>query len=244
MSTPRRLAYRFYQGFWTGLDWIFPPQCGGCGVKGARWCPDCQQGTQVISASICPCCGQLQANAGLCFSCRKNPPHYSAVRSWAAFRGPLRQAIHSLKYKRNVGLGEILSRQLLERLETLKWPVDLVAPVPLGVARLAERGYNQADLIARPLAMGMGISYKPRALSKTRDTRSQVDLSAAQRRQNVSGAFHALAELVKNQRILLVDDVMTSGATLDACAAACLDAGAQQVYGMTLARAILDSPVS
>lgn len=243
MLLPGRLDYRFYQWFWTGLDWLYPPTCAACGTKGTRWCPDCQQKVKIVQSHVCPCCGQLQPQGYICARCRASPPHYTAVRSWAVFGGSIRLAIHLLKYKRNVGLGEALSRHLVHLLETLDWQVDLLAPIPLGVARLAERGYNQADLIARPLALGMGISYKPRAISKVRDTPSQVDLSAAQRRQNVAGAFQAHAKLVKERRILLIDDVMTSGATLDACAAALLEAGARQVYGLTLARAVLSSQV-
>jgi ComF family protein len=173
----------------------------------------------------------------LCSTCQVEPPHFIAARAWAVFEGPVRQALHRLKYRRDLSLGEILSRPLVELLGDLNWTVDLVVPVPLGVARLHERGYNQATLLARPLALGYGLSFRPQALSRIRETRSQVGLSIAQRRENVSGAFQARTRWVSGRNVLVVDDVATSSATLDACARSLIAAGAAQVYGLTLARA-------
>jgi predicted amidophosphoribosyltransferase len=107
----------------------------------------------------------------------------------------------------------------------------------LGVARLKECGYNQAALLARPLALGCGLAFRPQALTRVRETRSQVGLSFVQRCENVSGAFQAWPDRVSGLNVLVVDDVATSSATLEACAAALLGAGANQVYGLTLARA-------
>jgi ComF family protein len=174
---------------------------------------------------------------GLCPRCRAAPPHFTAVRSWAVFAGPVRQAIHRLKYRRDLSLGETLARPLIGYLQELAWALDLVVPVPLGVARLKERGYNQATLLARPLALGCRLGFRPQALSRVRETRSQVGLSYAQRLENVSGAFQAHPRWVAGQRVLLVDDVATSSATMEACAGALAGAGAACVYGLTLARA-------
>jgi ComF family protein len=167
------------------------------------------------------------------------PPHYLALRSWAAFGGKVRNALHRLKYRRDVSLGEALSRPLSDYLQQLEWPIDLVLPVPLGTQRLAERGYNQAELLARPLALASGVRFRTNALWRSRETRSQVGLSANLRRENVAQAFRARPECVEGRKVLIVDDVTTSGATLDSCATALLDAGAQAVYGLTMARAVL-----
>jgi competence protein ComFC len=236
-----RPAYRLYRIAWAGLDWLYPPQCGGCSSPGARWCAGCQESVQLIRGPVCPVCGEPQPGVEICRSCQKNPPGYSALRSWAVFNGSLRNAIHRLKYYGDMALGEVLARPLIQLLHTFDWTVDLVVPVPIGVARLKERGYNQANLIAWPLALGCGLRFQPHALKKERETRSQVGLSAAQRRQNVAGAFAADPHRVAGKSVLVVDDVTTSGATIEACAHALRLAGAGEVFGLTLSRPLRGS---
>ena len=116
--------------------------------------------------------------------------------------------------------------------------MNLVIPVPIGAARKKERGYNQAALLAWPLAVGSAIPYCSQGLIKTRDTPSQVGLDSQQRRANVAGAFQARPRMVTGKCVLVVDDVTTSGATLEVCSSALLQAGASSVYALTLARAI------
>lgn len=235
-------AYRLYQVALAGLDLVYPPYCGGCKKPGARWCLACQQAARLVLPPFCEICGQSAPSGRLCLACRANLPAYCAVRSWAFFDGPLRQALHRLKYSGEITLGDALAQPLVSLLDSLSWPVDLVVPVPLGVARRAERGYNQAALLAWPLALRSGISYQSRAVRKVRETRSQVGLGVLQRFENVSGAFEAQADLVRAKTVLVVDDVTTTGATLQSMAQALLAAGCRQVYGLTLARAV-QSPV-
>jgi ComF family protein len=122
--------------------------------------------------------------------------------------------------------------------ESLGWTVDLVVPVPLGMRRLKERGYNQVGLIARPLALAMRLAYAPSALCRVRETRSQVGLTRAERHDNVHGAFQAAQRLVNGRKVLLMDDVATTGATLASCAEALCASGAQDVFALTVARAL------
>jgi competence protein ComFC len=230
-------VYRLYRSLWCGLDWLYPPSCAGCGRAGQHWCEDCQAGVQLLRGNICSRCGVLNNGRDPCAQCNASPPHFIQLRSWGVYEGLLRQALHRLKYRKDMALGEILARPLIDLLPTLAWPVDLLLPVPLGVARLAERGYNQSALLARPLALALCIPYRPQGLWRRRETRSQVELSAEQRRLNVQGAFLAETVMVKGRCVLVVDDIATSCATLDACALALLDAGALQVFCLTLARA-------
>lgn len=242
MSEPgyaARPVYRLYQLAWAGLDWLYPPYCGGCGARGARWCLDCQKNIEIIQGPYCQRCGQPLPNSGnaICPDCKHRSFRLTALRSWARFSGPLQNAIHRLKYKGDLALGDVLARPLMDLIRETSWAVDVVVPVPIGVARQAQRGYNQAALLAQPIALGLDFAYRPKAIEKIRDTRSQVGLTLSERLDNVKGAFRAKPELVKSKRVLLVDDVTTSGATVDACGKALFDAEAKQVFGITLARA-------
>jgi ComF family protein len=127
---------------------------------------------------------------------------------------------------------------MITKIEKLNWSLDLITSVPLGLVRFKERGYNQANLLARPIALFYKVPFSSRALSRIRETRTQVGLSVMERNENMSGAFQAKKGLVRGKNILVVDDVATSGATLNACAKALLDNGASKVYGFSLARAV------
>jgi competence protein ComFC len=165
-------------------------------------------------------------------------PYYKALRSWAIYKSEVRQAIHRLKYRRNMALGQILAVQIIAQLKNLEWPVEIVTPVPLGLARLAERGYNQASLIAKPVALYFRLPFETNIVKRQKETKSQVEMSSfALRRENVAGAFSADNSKVEGKKILLIDDVTTSGATMNACAKALREAGASEVYGYSLARA-------
>lgn len=233
----KRPAFTIYHIAWCAVDWLFPPRCGGCNRPGVRWCETCRGNAEKILPPFCPHCGDPLETPGTCLQCQNDPPHFTAARSWAVFRGRLRQALHRLKYYQDKGLGEALASELIYLLQEQNWHIGLVAPVPLGRQRLSERGYNQADLLARPLALACGLKYTPRAVQRMRETRSQVGLSLQERMHNVAGAFSADPQIVEGKTLLLVDDVTTTGATLNACSLAALQAGAAAVYAITLARA-------
>lgn len=230
-------AFRIYQLAWSALDWLYPPECGGCGQPGSRWCPVCQAGAQVIGVDICPICGQQQAAGEVCRQCAKNHPAFLAIRSWAVYQGTLREAIHRLKYKHDIALAEALAVHLIEVYNRMQWTVDLITAVPLGSKRLLERGYNQAGMLARPLALYNRKTFAPDAIRRIRETDSQVRLGPSERRANVQNAFEANTSLVSGKMVLVIDDVTTTGATIESCAQALRGAGAAGVYGLTLARA-------
>jgi len=174
----------------------------------------------------------------MCEKCKSKPPAYQMMRSWAVFDSPIQNGLHTLKYRRNIALGESIAIQMANYVRSLHWPVEILIPVPLGKKRLKERGYNQVGLVARPLAYQMRWTYEPDALWKTRETRSQVGLTAYQRDENVHDAYEADPTVVKRRSILLMDDVATTGSTISACTQAMISAGAQEVYVLTIARAL------
>jgi len=232
------LQRNIYRSVWSGLDWLFPPTCGGCGVLGVRWCLDCQNKVQVIGGIVCDSCGLPQDEAGLCARCNEDRPAYKLHRSWAVFEHPVQGALHRLKYRRDIGLGEALSNQITNFVIELNWPVDVLIPIPLGKQRLKERGYNQVAMIAMPLSVQLGLKYLPNALRRARETRSQVGLSAVERQENMRSAFRAVDTKILGRTVLLIDDVSTTGATLSSAAEALYVAGAMEVYAITIARAL------
>ncbi len=235
---PANLAYRAYQFIWESLDWLYPPTCGGCGTPGTRWCAECAAKTPEITQQICPICGNPNLNNNPCQRCQASRPHFAALRSYTVYSGSIREAVHRLKYQRDIGLGEMLSRLMINSLGKLNWSLDIITSVPLGLVRFRERGYNQATLLARPIALYMELPFSTKLITRARETQSQVGLSVVERRQNMEGAFRAAKKRVQGKNILVVDDVATSGATLNACAKALKDEGAANVYGFSLARAI------
>ena len=187
--------------------------------------------------------GESVVATGICPNCRVVSPTYESARAWGRMEGSVRAAIHRLKYHRDISLADTLAAQMLTVVKREGWQIDGVVPVPLGAARLRERGFNQAALLAFPLALGLGVPYWGRVLVRWRETRTQVGLSAPARRQNVAGAFRVVqADVIRGKTVLLVDDVMTTGATLDAAAHALRKGKAARVYALAAARAVLRAP--
>lgn len=231
------VPYKIYLGIWNAVDLVYPPACGGCGTPGSRWCLACTAQVEKIYPPVCNRCGRIVDSHRTCNACQTISPQFTSIQSWALYDGPVQSAIQRLKYKRDIALGEQLSRNLISLLSRTNWHIELITPVPLSIARQAERGYNQAAILSIPVALGLNIPYNPAALRKVRDTRSQVGLSLDQRRENIEGAFWADPKPAKGKRVLVIDDVVTSGATLNECAGALFAAGAVEVYGLTVAQA-------
>ncbi|MGQ9910089.1 MAG: ComF family protein [Candidatus Flexifilum sp.] len=208
----------------TLLDTLYPRACAGCGRIDHDLCPRCQRQLLHPAAPL------------LIDHC---PPPLTAAVATAHHAGIVREVIQTLKYDARPQLGAVLGQRVFAAFGQLKWTVDLIVPVPLHASRLRERGYNQSQRIAATVAAMSGIPLSTASLIRTRVTRSQVGLSGPERRQNLLNAFTAISAEVSQRRILLIDDVFTTGSTLSACATALHNAGAASVYGLTVSAARL-----
>lgn len=217
---------------------LFPARCLGCGERRVILCSACAPTIPWLSATVCPRCARDSREGGLCPACRRGGHALASARAACGFDGVARTAIHALKYRHARFLSAFLGRVLAEAVAVRPLEADLVVPVPLGPNRWRERGYNQSELIAGELARLTSLPPPtPGALAKPRDTRAQVGLSAAERRANLRGAFRCpTPALVAGRRCLVIDDVMTTGATLEACAESLRRAGATRVMGLVVAR--------
>ena len=225
------------------LDLIFPPRCCVCQRPGALLCHACCQDFPHVPPPICQICGQPTEAPGLCRVCRSKPLAIDGIRSAFLFEGSVRQAIHELKYRHRQSLAVTLAGLMADHWRSEPLPADLVVAVPLHPARLRERGYNQAELLARALGGMIGLPVLSSGLRRVRHTRPQMSLDAADRRGNVQDAFSYRAptrgdgNTVRGRRVLVIDDVCTTGSTLEACSLALKGAGAASVWGFALARA-------
>lgn len=208
------------------LGLLFPDRCAGCGRTGSLLCERC-------CASLRPYPAQRYA-----LSSRKagQSSLLDQIAIGFVFEGALREAVHTLKYNRVRRMAGPLSELLAQHLRDHPLPADALVPVPLHARRLSERGFNQSELLAQHLAARTGVPCMHNGLLRSRDTPHQVGLDAQQRRENVRAAFVWQSSTPPPQRVLLIDDVLTTGATLEACAETLRRAGAREVGALALAR--------
>jgi len=219
---------------------FFPPSCPVCGKEGGSGiCPTCMKGIRPIQPPLCTLCGAPFVSAALaehlCGGCMKSERSFSIARSAGLYEGTLLEAIHLLKYRGRTPLARPLASILAVTVDCAGY--DIITPVPLHRKRLQERGFNQSLLLARYLAKVARLSLDYVNLRRIRATAPQTGLQGRERRGNVKGAFS-----VKNsapftgKRVLLVDDVYTTGATVTECSGVLKAAGAREVGVLTLAR--------
>lgn len=244
------------------LDTVFPPRCPACGRlevgpfrgdvdrrQGASpatgFCRHCASELVPITSPICPQCGtpfvSREGPDHYCVKCLAETFHFEKARAYGIYSGALMKAIRAFKYGKKAGLSQPLGRMLQDGFRRYWRPgeIDLLLAVPLHDGRLRERGFNQAHLLARQWARKWGIRLDTAAMVRHRMTKPQTGLTLPARRRNVRGAFMVKRpDLVKGRRVLLVDDVLTTGATVDECARVLMKAGAECVDVLTLARVL------
>jgi len=238
------------------IDAILPRYCYHCGMllASAReegFCARCWSMIRLIKAPYCPCCGEpFRSPLALtyspefrCGACRANPPPFDRARAIGRYEGPLREAIHLLKYRGKLRLQQPLLQLVLAHFEA-HFPdgaYDAIVPVPLHRDRLMRREFNQAALLATGLARHLDIPVMEQSLARVRLTRPQVELSRRERRQNVRQAFAVTRPAaIEHKRVLVVDDVFTTGATLGEAARTLKAAGVARVDVFALARVLPD----
>ncbi len=222
---------------WRIIDLIYPPFCCYCGKIGYEICPECYSEIEIISNNnICLVCGGTIETGTNCSNCIKSHPSFEQARSWGVYIGVLRQVVQKIKYKRGFGIIEYITKPLVHFIKNWGISVDMIVPIPLGKNREIERGYNQSSLIAKPISEYFNIPMYEHALIRSRDTKSQVGLNYEERKINMKNAFRAEKSACENKSILLIDDIVTTGSTLNESAKALKLARAQKVFCFTVAR--------
>ena len=217
------------------LDLVFPRTCAGCGREGGYLCDECEDAIPRLEPPQCNVCS-APSRAALCAWCRSANQPFNGITAPYRWTGVVQELVYSLKY-RNVRasaprLAELMSAHLMGK----SMDADIIAPVPLHPSRERERGYNQSELLARQVSSSTEIPMDPELLARLRNTPPQVTMtSPEERRQNVVGAFECVGD-AQGKRVLLIDDVVTSGATVAECSAQLRKAGAATIWVLSLAR--------
>jgi len=227
------------------LDFALPPRCAGCGtIVGDvhSFCVDCWSGIEFLGESGCGTCGlPLQATeATTCGVCLAKPPRIERTRAAVAYGDLSRSLAIRLKYGRKVAIARTMARYMAPLVEAEAEPI--LVPVPLHRSRLWQRGFNQSALVAKELSKRLNLVNEPLALRRLRRTPPLKGMSAVQRRKTVAGAFKVNDKSgIEGRTIILIDDVLTTGSTADACARTLKRAGAARVELITWARVVRPS---
>jgi ComF family protein len=192
-----------------------------------------------INPPLCPKCGKPQINEVVCPSCTNWKTDLNGIRAPFKFEGVIREAIHQLKYKNLRSIAKPMALLLSDYFKANPVPVEVIVPVPLHHRRLKERGYNQSELLARELSLRLNLPLECKSLIRSKYIVSQAKTqSAEERRENVRQAFTCKSSALQGKQVLLIDDVCTSGATLEACASALKTTEPASIWGLVVAREI------
>ena len=237
------ILFALHRLFWAAADWLYPPHCAGCGHHGERFCASCLSQVVLITDVRCAFCGDKTSDgSSVCIKCNRNSVSFNAAASWAVYGGELRKAIHALKYRQDMALGAFFATFLIATIEKQGWNFDFVIPVPLSPDRMKERGYNQSELLSRPIAFYFQVPHSSMALIRIKDTGTQVNHTKIERDLMLKDAFYANPDKLNGRKVLLVDDIITTGSTINHCAKALKEAGTSEVYALSIAKTLKKRP--
>ena len=232
---PRILPETWHNAFAKFLTAIIPGTCHLCGDdSAAALCLPCAADLPTL-ATGCPLCAEPTTHGERCGRCLTHPPHFDAVHALYAYDFPLDRLIHAYKYGGDLALGNYFGQQLANKLHSFEF--DRIIPVPLHPDRLRYRGFNQALELARPISRQLNVPLDFLICQRSRATLAQAELHPKERVTNIRNAFNIQGDLT-GQRLLLVDDVLTTGATLNECARLLKLHGASQVTATVIARTV------
>jgi ComF family protein len=219
------------------LDLIYPKECVGCNKEGTWLCRRCQSKIIKIKTPYCPKCKRITKNGQFCSNCRKNTFLTGIIIS-AYYREPLKEAIHHYKYQGIKDLKNQLSSLIIDRLKNnLPRGEKILIPIPLYKRKELERGFNQSKKITEIISSYFNIPLVGNLLVRRKQTLPQINLKLKERSENIKDAFELLPKnKIKGKTILLVDDVTTSGATLNEAAKILRQAGAKEIWGVVIAQ--------
>jgi len=228
------------------LDFVYPPSCLACGrgmeEAGEYLCRPCWEEIGKERQRRCQRCGcPLEGDPEDCPNCAEWDPVFERAVVLGRFEGAMQLGIHALKFKHHEKLGVEMGRRMGERMKEDLERVELLVPVPLHPARQRERGYNQSFCVALGLGEALGVRVDDSLVKRRVNTRQQAKLDAQQRQENLRDSFCISGPLPDCGCIGLVDDVLTTGATLDACARVLMEGGAGRVWAVTLASPFRES---
>ena len=221
---------------------IFPPRCPCCDEvmdqksRQRGFCKECLPRISYVTEPVCKCCGKPLDDdvLELCEDCKARRHGFTQAKAVYVYEGPMREAMYRFKYSNRRAYAETFAFDATRRYG--EWiqrkGIDLIVPVPMNRKKERQRGYNQAAVFAKRLGRDLSIPVNVRAVERSTVTTPQKELNASERRQNLKNAFKIGKGVVKSKRVLLVDDIYTTGATMDAVSGTLLASGVQEVYGM------------
>lgn len=222
----------------SALRLFYPQSCGVCGADGDVLCRTCVAAFRIVrDEEVCPVCGRWLGRSVVCASCSGSKMWFSRGFFGFEYDGAVREAIHAFKFQGSKQIGRRLVQLVSDKFHGLDREVDLVVPVPVSERRLRERGFNQSFVIADEIAALTGLPVDPAVLLKNEGVRDQFSLSRNERRKNVRGAFRVKGpDRVRDRRILLIDDLFTTGYTAAEAARTLVRAGSSDILLFALAR--------